>query len=457
MRTFAVIGSGVAGLLTAHGLLRRGYRVTLYSDRTAEQWLHTSRPTGSAARFESALSYERALGLDHWEAAAPKVEGAHLTYCPTPGNRLATMTGRQTRPGVAIDVRLQSHRWTQELVARGGRVEVEHVTVARLDQIAAEHDLTIVAAGKADLCSLFARDPARSVYEAPRRAVAMVIVHGPSLRREGIPFCGVKNNILEGIGEAVWIPYFHRDVGPCWNLIFEAVPGGPMDLFQGAQTGEEALASARRVIETYVPWDADWARDMALADPLGWQVGRITPTVRSPVGRLPSGRVVTGVGDAIVLFDPLAAQGANNGTRMARHLVEAVVAHGDRPYDADWMSTTFDRFWAAEGEPAYTLTNLMLEPMTPAGRLLLLAQHGSDGVRTDGKQAIANTFADGFADPASLVRLLTDPAAAKALVTEKTGRWWGWAVASGAVGVARGQIRQRLGRSPGHPAIGQYA
>lgn len=451
-RSFAVVGSGVAGLVTAHGLLRRGFDVTLYSDRTAEQWLNESRPTGSAARFEPALAVERALGLDHWEADAPKVQGAHLTYCPMPGNRLATMTGWQSKPGVAIDVRLQSHRWTRELVERGGRVEVEHVTVERLDQLAAEHDLVIVASGKADLCQLFPRDPVRSVFDSPRRAVAMVIVHGPSLMREGIPFCGVKNNILEGVGEAVWIPYFHRDVGPCWNLIFEAKIGGPMDIFQGAKTGEEAFDCARRVIETLVPWDADWAREMRLADPLGWQVGRITPTVRSPVGRLPSGRVVTGVGDAIVLFDPLAAQGANNGARMSRHLVEAIVAQGDRPFDAAWMSATFDRFWAAEGEPAFALTNLMLQAMSPAGQILLIAQYGSDGARKDGKQAIADAFAEGFANPASLVPLLTDVEAAKRLVTEKTGRWWGWSVASGIAGIARAQLRQRLGLSPGHPA-----
>lgn len=326
----------------------------------------------------------------------------------------------------------------------GGRVVLESVSVARLDEIAANHDLTIVAAGKADLASLFPRDADRSVYDRPRRNVAMVCVKGPPPKPDGLPFVGVKNNLLDGVGEAVWIPYFHRDAGPSWNLIFEAHIGGPMDVFQGAKSGDDALACARRVIEELVPWDAEWARSMELSDPLGWLVGSITPTVRRPVGQLPSGRVVTPVGDAAVHFDPLAAQGANNATRMARHLVRRIVARSGGPFDAAWMTETFDDFWETEGRPAYELTNLMLEPMTPAGRLLLLAQFGSDGVRNDGPQVITDRFAQGFADPSSLVAALNDTALAKQIIRDATQRSWLTATARGALGIAGGQIQQRL-------------
>lgn len=445
MRRIAVVGAGISGLLAAHGLRRTGCEVTLFSDRTPEQWLRGSRPTGTAARFAPALAYERELGLDFWHAEAPPIVGAHLLYCPTPGNQLATLTGRQDQPGLAIDVRLQSHRWMHALSERGGRIEIESVDLARLDAIAAEHDLTIVAAGKGELAALFERDAERSGYHEPQRSVAMVIVKGPALRRDELPFIAVKNNLLEGVGEAVWLPYYHRDAGPCWNLIFEAKAGGPMDLFQGARSGEEALAAARRVIEELTPWDAAWARGMELADELGWLVGRITPTVRRPVGRLPSGRVVTCLGDAAIHFDPLAAQGANNGTKMARHLVRRVAERGDQPFDAAWMSETFEQFWAREGEPAYTLTNMMLAPLSPAGRLLLLAQCGSDGVRQDGRQALADRFANGFADPARLVALLRDVPAAQRAIREVTGSWWWVPVAGGALRVAAGQLRRLLG------------
>jgi 2-polyprenyl-6-methoxyphenol hydroxylase-like FAD-dependent oxidoreductase len=445
MRTIAIVGSGIAGLLAAHGLLRAGCAVTLYSDRTPEQWLRGARPTGTAGRFEPAMAYERELGLNYWEAAAPKVHGAHIVYSRQRGNQLATLIGRQDQPGTAVDVRLQSHRWMGELAARGGKVVIEAVSVPRLDEIAAAHDLTVVATGQAELSALFARDEARSVHRAPQRHLAMITVRGPSLQLDGVPFTAVKNSILEGVGEAVWIPYYHRDVGPCWNLIFEARPGSAMDVFRPARSGAEALALAQRTIETLIPWDARWAADMELADEEGWLVGQITPTVRSPVARLPSGRVVTCIGDSAMHFDPLAAQGANNGTKMARHLTARVAAHGDRPFDEAWMTATFEDFWHEHGRPAFELTNLLLAPMTPAGLLLLLAQYGSDGLRRDGRQTIADAFALGFADPRRLTPLLTDVKAARRFIAEATGHSWLRAVAGGALDVARTQVQKRLG------------
>ena len=88
-----------------------GYKVTLFSDRTAEQWLNESRPTGTAARFHKSLEFERKLGLNHWEKDAPKGEGVHLTFSPAKDNRLLTLAGRLENYFLAVDLRLQSHRW----------------------------------------------------------------------------------------------------------------------------------------------------------------------------------------------------------------------------------------------------------------------------------------------------------------------------------------------------------
>ncbi len=48
MRKIAIIGSGYSGMLAARALLKEGCEVSLYSDRSAEDWLHNSKPTGTA-------------------------------------------------------------------------------------------------------------------------------------------------------------------------------------------------------------------------------------------------------------------------------------------------------------------------------------------------------------------------------------------------------------------------
>lgn len=451
MRRVAIIGSGVTGLLCAHALVKAGYAVTVFSDRTAEQWLSESRPTGTAGRFEMSLSFERELGLNHWEAEAPRVEGVHLTFCPEIGNRLLTVTGRLARPGMAIDVRLQSHRWMGDLVARGGKIEIEKVTPERLDAISAEHDLTIVAAGRADLCRLFERDPKRSVYDSSQRNLGMVMTRGGSMRFAGVPFAPVKFNLLAPAGEAFWVPYFHKDHGATWCLLFEAKPGGPIDKFSGAKSAAEVLAIGKGVIKELFPWDHAWARDMEVADDLAWLVGAVTPTVRRPVARLPSGRVMTALGDTVMSLDPIGGQGANNGTKMARHLAEAIVARGEGAFDEAWMTTTFDRFWATHGEAIYTFNNLLLEPIGDAGKELLIAQYGADGTADGPQQSIADAFTANFDDPRTLTPTLADLALARSFISGKMGRSWVRSAVTGRLSIARGQLRQKLGLAPNHP------
>jgi hypothetical protein len=452
MRKIAIVGSGVTGLLTAHGLRRAGYAVTVYSDRTPEQWLNESRPTGTAARFEPTLQYERDLGLSHWEDHAPRGEGVHLTFCPTKDNVLLTLSGRLRGTYFqAIDVRLQSHRWMADLEARGGRVVIEPVTLEGLDRIAAEHDLTVVAAGRAELSRLFERDPERSVYDAPQRNLAMLMVRGAAMGFSGVPFLPVKFNFFAPIGEAFWVPYFHKDVGPSWSVLFEAKKGGPMDRFGGAKTGDEVLAIGKQVIRDLMPWDYDWAKDMELSDPRGWLVGQVTPTVRRPVGRLPSGRVVTCVGDTAMSLDPIAGQGANNGTLMAKNLVARVVEHGDRPFDEAFMIDTFEAYYRERGRTIYAFNNLLLEPIPIAGIHLLMAQYGSDGTGEDGPQRIADAFIANFEDPRRLTAAFQDTATARAFISESTRGSWLWPVLGGGLRIARAQIRGRLGLDPGHP------
>ena len=461
MPSFAIIGSGIAGLLTAHALRKAGFDVTVYSDRTPEQWLKTSRPTGTAARFEMALSIERELGLNHWEHEAPKGGGAHVSFCLKKGNRLVTLAGRLAEGTYfqAIDVRLQSARWMEDLEARGGKIVIEAVTVPRLDEIAAQHDLTIVAGGRAELSQLFPRDEKRSPYDKPQRRLAMVKVRNARLGFDGVPFLPVKFNLFAPFGEAFWVPYFHKDVGPCWSLLVEGKPGSPFDRYGDAKSANDVLDTTKELIRELVPWDYDWIKDAETCDENGWLVGSFAPTVREPVGRLPSGRVVAAVGDTQVSMDPVAGQGANAGIKMARHLVDRIVAHGDRPFDAAFLTASFEGYWARHGAATNEFSRVLLEPLTEAGQTLLISQYGSDGERIgqgrgaaqDGKQRIADAFIENFRDPAMLTDAFTDATKARAVVAEKTGRPAWKAVLAGRAGIVRGQLRQALGMAPNHP------
>jgi len=452
MRSIAIIGAGQAGLLVAHDLLRHGYDVTLYSDKTAEDFLTKARPTGTAARFNMSLDYERELGLSYWENEAPKGEGIHLTFSPEKGNRLLTLIGRLTKPFLAIDLRLQSHRWMNELEARGGKVEIENVTVDRLDEIAGSHDLTIVAAGRGNIHRLFPRDDARSTYSKPQRKLCMICTKGQPFAFPGIDYVPVKFNFFAKYGEAFWVPWFHKDDGPSWSMLFEAKEGSPLDRFDGVKDGHQAVEIGKQVIKDLTPWDYEWCKDMELLDENAWLYGTFVPEVRQTVGTLPSGRKVLSVGDTTMSLDPIGGQGANNGNKMARNLVAEIVARGDGVYDDAWMASTFESFWDRH-HWVNDFNNTLLEPITDAGKELLIAQYGSDGGHkaSPGAQKIADMFCDNFDDPALLTGAFHDMARARAVIEEATGKpWWRSAIA-GRMAIGKGQIRQKLGLNPHHP------
>jgi 2-polyprenyl-6-methoxyphenol hydroxylase-like FAD-dependent oxidoreductase len=445
MRKIAVIGSGQAGLVAAHGLLRAGCDVTLYSDRTPEDWLAHARPTGTAVRFARSLAYERELGLDHWRDVAPRMEGLKVTICSHPGKPVLALHGRFDVSPLAIDVRLQSARWMQDLERAGGRVVIEKMSPERIVAVAHDHDLTIVATGK-EGGALFARDPARSPSSAPQRHLAMVNCAGPSMRFADVPFLAAKFNVFEGLGECYWTPYFHKDEKPLWNLVFEAKPGSRYDRFQGARSGEEVLRIAKELVREMMPWDERWLEGATLADENGWLVGAITPTVRNPITDAAGDRAIVPLGDAFMAFDPLGAQGANMGNRLAAALVAAVAARKDGAFDRAWIRQTYDAFYERWGRPSMRWTRLLLEPMGLAARYMFLAQAGAEGraVGDSPKQRIADAFAGNFDDPAGLVDTLGDLSSARRWVSGVMGGWTDWEVAKGFVAVGGRQLRNAM-------------
>lgn len=192
MRCVAIVGSGQAGLQLAFGLLAHGYQVTLYSDRTPDQWLNHSRPNGAAFLFDHALRYERDLNMSPWEGQAPHGEGIHLTFLPEVGKITLTMQGR---------------------------LVIKSVTRDDLEELTRANDLVIIAAGKGDLTGqLFARDPERSLYDKPQRHLTLITVTNTKPWSQ-IPFYPIKFTFIAPVGEMFWVPFYDKSQVASYSIV----------------------------------------------------------------------------------------------------------------------------------------------------------------------------------------------------------------------------------------------
>ena len=386
MRRIAVVGAGQAGAQLALGLLRHGYEVTLVSNRHPDE-LRRGPVLSSQCMFASALQTERALGLDHWSESCPPVEGISLVLADGAAGKEVEWAARLDAPARSVDQRVKVASWLEEVVAAGGALELREAEVEDLERLAASHDLVVVAVGKGDLGRLFPRDGERSPYDRPQRALALTYVTGLEPRPG---FSAVCFNIAPGVGEYFVFPAL-TTTGACEIMVFEGVPGGPMDCWEGARTPEQHLRRSLEVLERHFPWEAERARSVELTDPNGVLTGRFAPEVRRPVGMLPGGTHVLGMADAVVLNDPITGQGANNAAKCAETYLEAILEREGGAFDVAWMEDTFARYWRGYGQWVTQWTNALLAPPKPhVVELLTAAQE---------LPSLARTIANGFDDP----------------------------------------------------------
>ncbi len=181
----------------------------------------------------------------------------------------------------------------------------------------------------------------------------------------------IKFTFIGTTGELFWVPFYDKSRTACYSVVFEAKAGGQMDRFGDVKTGQEAVATAKEVIRELCPWDYDYIKDAVLTDELAWLTGRFAPTVRKPVGRLASGKIVMALGDTAITYDPIAAQGANSASKMAHHVLQQILADGDRPFTAEWMNEVFEAYWENEAKYMCAFTSALLESITPAAAQIL--------------------------------------------------------------------------------------
>ena len=135
----------------------------------------------------------------------------------------------------------------------------------------------------------------------------------------------VSFNLVPGVGEYFVFPALTLS-GPCDIMVFEGVPGGPLDCWRDLKSPAEHLAASKRFLDTYLPWEGARAAKVELTDAKGILAGAFAPTIRKPVMTLPSGKLVFGLGDAVVVNDPVTGQGSNNATKAAKVYLDAILA-----------------------------------------------------------------------------------------------------------------------------------
>jgi hypothetical protein len=301
-------------------------------------------------------------------------------------------------------------RWMDELERSGGALLIHDAGVDDLERYVAENDLVIVAAGKGDIARLFERMPERSPYEQPMRALALTYVTGMTPRAE---YTAVCFNLIPTVGEYFVFPAL-TTTGPCEIMVFEGVPGGPMDCWGDMSTPQAHLEKSKWILETFLPWEAERCRSIELTDDNGILVGRLAPTVRRPVGVLPSGALVLGLADTVMLNDPITGQGSNNASKMAAVYLSSILEHGDQPFDRAFMERTFEDFWTGYGQYVTGWTNALLSPPPPHVLELLGAGNAHE--------AIAHRFVNGFDDPRDYYEWFMTPDKAERYLAQVAAR-----------------------------------
>jgi flavin-dependent dehydrogenase len=414
-RKIAIVGAGQAGLLLGCALLDEGYEVNIVTNRTAEE-VWAGKVMSSQCIFDPALQIERDWNMDQWERQCPTIDGISLTV-PTPdgsGNKAIHWHHKLNAYAQSVDQRVKMTGWMAEFEQRGGTLTIENVGVEELEKLAISYDLVLLAGGKGEIVNLLGRNDERSPVRQPMRQLALNYVTG--MKRHDYYEC-VNFNLIPGVGEYFVFPALttkgSSDTQACDIMVFEAVPGGPMDCWNGAGP-EQQLELSLGFLKTFLPWEYERCRDVQLTDNNGTLAGRVTPTVRNPILTLPSGNLVMGLGDAVMVNDPITGQGSNNATKSAKHYFEAILAHGDKPFDAEWIQQTFDSLYEGYAEKVIRWTNsLLFPPPEHIVKLLATAQE---------VPAIARRLVNGFNDPRDFAHYWFDADKAEAWMAEETAK-----------------------------------
>jgi hypothetical protein len=282
-------------------------------------------------------------------------------------------------------------------------------TIDELTTRTAHHDVIVVLAGRSAPVAraLFPVRSDRSPYSAPQRRLCGGLYTGVT---QADPVA-VSFNIVPGAGE-IFQQAILTERGVMSSIMVEAVREGPFYAITRRDPAADlgAFASALLdLIEAHAPSlraRIEPSRFAALGtrDVLR---GAVTPTVRRGWATLPDGKLALAIGDAWIANDPITGQGANIGSHSAWVVADALATGPD--LDEALGRRLEDELWSFAG-PVTSWTNSFLQPPPPHILELL-------GVATE-RQAVADAFAGGFAEPVRLAAALATPETCDAFVQE---------------------------------------
>lgn len=364
-RSVAIVGAGIAGATAALGFVDQGFDVTLYSDRDRAGLRDEVPPTGVAILFGASRDWDAQIIPDSYELANTTGISVRL-YSEEDGvrSRVLEFNPDFGYEAQAVDVRLRADDRIGHFLDRGGKFVVEAVDAQRLDEIAAAHDLTLVATGKGGLSSFFPVDESRTTYTEPQRRLLQVTLAPKS----PLDFEYRNKNSRENLfnldaqnGEAWFGPFEHKDNGATYSFLgFAKTDGQWAERFASVHDAESARQVVVDLYRDYFPEDAPEIEKLAVIDdPKSWLTGAVTPTVRKAVGRTAGGHPVLAIGDTAIAVDPVAGQGAQNAIIQVAELVAAAAAHQGE-FDEEFLTAEFEKHWERRGHASTEVTRLFL-------------------------------------------------------------------------------------------------
>ena len=308
--------------------------------------------------------------------------------------------------GKSVDQRVKFPAWMELFERRGGHLEIAQAGIADLERYCDAHDLVIIAAGRGET-SKPVPPGSRAVAVREATEVDCDCRSAPAWRLvlAGTGLASVSSRVA---GENIVLPTLTPS-GPGHLIVFQLFPGGPWDCWQEADSVEKHLALSKRLLKDFLPRMYERCRHAEPMDATAFLLGGVAPVVREPVGQLPSGRLVLGIGDALVVNDPLTAPGANSAAKAADAYLSAIRATATPRTTARSWSRRSTTSGTRPCDSCTEWNNLLLDMPDHVIRMLLAGNE---------VPAIRGRFVNGFDNPSIYFDWLMSPDKAAAFLEQ---------------------------------------